>query len=218
MTRLSRDDRGQITTALVMVGIVLLVALGLLVTKLGQATDQRSQVQSAADAAALAGAQQIRSQLPGLVLTAIRNQAKDPFAGSPACGMGNAEAADFALRAGASVTTYCYYPDSDTVQVSVESLSVSVSGDRARADAQARVGMTLGPCDVLPTPPSTTTSAPATTSTPTMTATPTTTSPPTNVTMACGGLSLDVVLDHAGVITQPSISDIFDMFEPALKS
>lgn len=213
MTRLSRDDRGQITTALVMVGIVLLVALGLLVTKLGQATDARSKVQSAADAAALAGAQQIRKDVPGLVLTAIRDRAKNPFV-QPECGMGRAQAMDFAGRAGAEVVTYCYHPETDTVQVSVESLSVSVSGEKAKAAAEARVGRTLGECDVLPTSP--TTSPLPTTSTPT-------TTPSTlangGVTVACGDLSIDVVLDDStGVITRPSISEIFDMFEPALKS
>lgn len=213
MTRLGRDDRGQITTALVMVGIVLLVALGLLVTKLGQATDQKSKVQIAADAAALAGAQQIRKDVPGLVLTAIRDRAMNPFAQNP-CGMGREQAMDFAGRAGAEVVTYCYDPDTDTVQVSVESLSVSVSGEKAMAAAEARVGMTLGACNVLPAAP--TTSPPPTTSTPTTTSS---TRANRSVTVACGGLSIDVVLDDStGVITQPSISEIFDMFEPALKS
>jgi len=199
-----------------MVGIVLLVGLGLWVTKLGQATDQKSKVQIAADAAALAGAQQIRKEVPELVRAAIRGRVADPFGNM--CGMGRTQAADFARRAGAAVTTYCYYPHSDTVQVSVESSSVSVSGDPAKADAAARVGKTLSRCSVLPTPATTTSTPPASTATTTTTPTTTTIPPNFNVTVDCGGLSLDVVLDDTGVITLPSLSDIFDMFEPALKS
>jgi Flp pilus assembly protein TadG len=217
MTRLRRDDRGQITTALVMVGIVLLVALGLLVTKLGQATDQKSKVQIAADAAALAGAQQIRKEVPELVRAAIRGRVADPFGNMG--DMGHAQAENFAGRAGAAVKTYSYDPDSDTVQVSVESSSASVSGEPAKAEAQARVGKTLGRCNVLPTlaPTPTTSTPPA--STTTTTSTPTTSTPANlNVTVDCGGLSLDVVLDDTGLITLPNFSDIFDKFEPALKS
>jgi uncharacterized membrane protein len=209
MTRLRQDDRGQITTALVMVGIVLLVALGLLVTKLGQATDQKSKVQTAADAAALAGAQQIRKEVPQLVLTAIHDGAANPFVLNP-CGMGEAQARDFAGRAGAAVTEYCYFPGTDTVQVKVESSSLSVSGSKAMAKAEARVGRTLGDCGVLP-------AATAATASPTPTAT-LPTPPNGKVSVTCGALSLDVVLDSTGVITEPSISDVFGMFEPALKS
>jgi uncharacterized membrane protein len=194
MSRLRRDDRGQITTALVMVGIVLLVALGLLVTKLGQATDAKSKVQSAADAAALAGAQQIRKEVPELVSTAIQDGGASPFVLDPG-EMGVKQAWDFAGRAGAAVIEYSYIPDTDTVHVKVESLSLSVSGSKAVAVAEARVGKTLGVCAAASPSPAN-----------------------GKVTLTCGGLSLLVALDAAGGITQQGLSDVFDMFEPALKS
>ena len=76
---LKRDDRGQVTTALVIIGTVLVVALGMLATKLGQATDQKSQVQSAADAAALAGAPRIRPDAPGPIVLAIKSGGEADF-------------------------------------------------------------------------------------------------------------------------------------------
>lgn len=229
MTRLSRDDRGQITTALVMVGIVMLVALGLLVTKLGQAADQKSKVQIAADAAALAGAQQIRMEAPGRILSAIGSgHGGNPFPGNGCIGVGQDAAKDFADRAGAAVTEYCYTPSTDTVQVYVKNRDwdVSVSAAPARAQAEARVGWPLGACDTLvpltPIPPLPSTTSPPTDS-PTTTPTPVpTTTPASDVqrTVNCGKLPVEIVLDGAsGEITHlPSPSDIFDMFTPALKS
>ena len=199
MTRIRGNDRGQITTALVIVGTVMVVALAVVVTKLGQATDQKSQVQSAADAAALAGAQQIRSDAPGLILAALLPGGdKAPFN----CGMGRAAASDFANRAGARVVQYCYIAGSDTIQVLVYSETNSVSGAPAKAKAEARLGLALGDC-VVPTP------------TPTPTPTPN-----IDATVRCGDLLIPIDFDGAsgGVRIRLSDSEIRGLFTPALKS
>jgi len=148
MTRLSRDDRGQITTAVVVVGIVVVVWLGLVVVKFGQAIDERSHFQTAADAAALAGAQQIRAQIPGLVRISIEGAGTGKFM-SAARGLGQEAAMDFAGRAGSDVTNYSYDPISDTVRVSVIGRAESlVVGSPLKATAVARVGLMLDECQI----------------------------------------------------------------------
>lgn len=170
MNRLRRDDGGQITTALVIVGTVLVVSLGLLVTKLGQATDQRSQVQSAADAAALAGAQQIRHDAPLQILNAIRAGGGGNFVS----GMGHEKASELANRGGAQLVQYCYSPLDDTVTVAVDSLNNSASGSPAKAGAVSQVGLALGDCKV-PRPPPPPPATPSPSPTPMSTASPTAT-------------------------------------------
>lgn len=213
MIRLMRDDRGQITTALVLVGTVLVVAFGAYVTKLGQATDQVSHVQTAADAAALAAAQQIRNDVPALLLAAVLGGDTTPFN----CGLGAGAASDFANRSGAQVVQYCYYAESDTVQVSVAGLSDSVSGSPAKAKAESRVGLGLGPC-VVPEAP-TPASAPPSPPSPAPTTPP---PPPPDVSgeVRCGDLRVPVVIAGVSGVIRIGLSDseIRDLFTPALKS
>jgi hypothetical protein len=224
MSRLRRDDGGQITTALVIVGTVLVVALGLLVTRLGQATDQKSQVQTAADAAALAGAQQIRHDAPIEILRAIRARERGDFG----CGMGREKASELANRGGASLVQYCYSPGDDTVSVLVDSLANSASGSPAKAGAVSRVGLALGFCTVPapppPPPPPSPTQTPTPPPTPTPTPTPTLTqTPPPDVAdvVQCGAVLIPIVFDGASgdLRIGLSVSEIRDLFPtPALKS
>jgi uncharacterized membrane protein len=157
MTRLSRDDSGQITTAVVIVGIVVVVWLGLAVTKFGQAVDERSHFQTAADAAALAGAQQIRKQIPELLQTSLDRSGIGSFMSNASDNvLGQDAAADFADRAKAEVTDYHYDPRSDTVTVFVRGRADSVvtgSSLKTTATAKAGVGLILDGCRP-PIPPS----------------------------------------------------------------
>jgi hypothetical protein len=223
MNRLRTDDRGQITTALVIVGTVLVFALALAGSKLGQATDQKGDVQTAADAAALAGAQQIAHDAPGLVLKAVLSKTSGPPADNPPadnppadntaefdCGTGRDSASRFATQNGARLTDYCYYPGTDTVSVTVQSLTNSVSGSPAMATAQARVGVALGDCDF----PSPQTSEPTPTPTATFSSTPSGSPPDVPGTVRCGDMDIPVVAQGGSVRIDLTDAD----FTPALKS
>jgi len=197
---------------------VMVVALGVLVTKLGQATDQKSEVQSAADAAALAGAQEIRKEAPALILAAILAGGGGPLA----CGLGRGEASNLANRGRARVVQYCYYPVEDTVRVSVDSLANSAAGTPAHATAEAQLGLSLDSC-VLPASPVPPTTAPPTPA-PTVTSPPTTPPPPppdVGAEVRCGELMIRIVFaGGSGVIkglTEAKIRDLFVPFVPALK-
>jgi hypothetical protein len=195
MNRLKHNDRGQITTAFVMVGTVMVLALGMWAAKLGQATDQKSHVQIAADAAALAGAQQIKKDAPGQILAAITAGGVGDFN----CDLGQAAATDFAIRAGASVLTYCYSSGTGIVTVSVASLTNSVSGKPAIAHAKARVGPSLANC-VLPKPKPVV-------------------PPDTTDTAVCGSQDIPIVIhgDGSPITIVPGF-DIGGLFTPALIS
>jgi hypothetical protein len=211
MTRLSRDDSGQITTAVVMVGIVAVVWLGLAVAKFGQAIDEKSHYQTAADAAALAGAQQIRTQIPGLLRISLEGSGAGSFMPDGCGRLGKDAAIDFAGRAGSEVTDYCYDPSSDTVRVSVIGRADSVvtgSPSKTRAKAEARVGLILGDCQMSGT--STPTVAPSPPSTP---------SPPAPSDILCGDLPIRMTPNPGGGgEIDMSDSDILSLFTPRLKS
>jgi hypothetical protein len=215
MTRLSRDDRGQITTAVVIVGIVVVVWLGLVVVKFGQAIDEKSHFQTAADAAALAGAQQIRAQIPGRVRLFIEGAGVGAFM-PDAPGLGQGAAVDFAGRAGSEVTSYSYDPFSDTVRVSVigrdDSLVVG-SPAKATATAEARVGLILDRCQIPATATSTSTSS-SSTSTSVSSGTP----PPAPSDIACGDLRIKMKLSSGGDEIDMSDSEILEQLIPRLKS
>lgn len=217
MSRLRKDDLGQITTALVMVGTVMVCALAVFATQLGQATDQKSRAQSAADAAALAGAQQIAKDAPELALKAllpdVGGQHKpDQFDRL----VGKDSASAFALRAGARLVSYYYDVDSDTVRATVISLD-SLAGSSARATAEARVGVDLGECEPQTLPSPSESPAPS----PTPGAGNPAGSPPLDAksTVTCGGVEFPIVTDASGNSSiDLSEATISDLFTPALKS
>ena len=92
-----RDEDGQIMPIL-MVMLTSIVVVGVLLFQVARAGDQRARAQTAADAAALAGAREIRSQLEVLALSGIIDVA--------AIDMRRVRAAadDYARRNGARVT------------------------------------------------------------------------------------------------------------------
>jgi len=218
MIRLGQRDRGQITTALVIVGTVIVVALGVAASKLGQATDQKSLVQNAADASALAAAQQIRADAPGQIREAILRGG-----GGFGCDLGEGAASDFANRSLANLVQYCYDAERDSVEVGVQSQANSASGVPAVATATASLGLRLGPCSVpptpTPTPTSTPTTAPPTGPAPPAGPAPPPPSPPTGE-VRCGDLVIPIVFDSGtGEITiDLSDSEVRARLAPALTS
>lgn len=154
-----RSQEGQAVTAVVILAFGIIAAVFVMgVIPLGQATDEASQAENAADAAVLAGATAIRDRLLD-ELTNLRFDTRSGLLGGLTCGLGRGAAEDYAARNEAAVTSYCYYPARDRVEVSVRMLASSVGqGRTATAAAAASLGLTPTTCsfddDPLPPPPS----------------------------------------------------------------
>ncbi|WP_068403098.1 pilus assembly protein TadG-related protein [Kribbia dieselivorans] len=162
MTSVSRAERGQVTTMLTMLVTVLLCAFTVgYIVRVAKATDERSQIQIAADAAALAGAKDVKDTAPALLPQVATGQQRFT------CGLGRGAAADFASRNDATLVSYCYYPNSDRIEVRVRMNTVAESGRHEDARAVAKVGKRLGPCALVPLPPPPPTPSPTSTPTPT---------------------------------------------------
>ena len=151
--RRSRDD-GQVATAVmiaVTVGLVAVTTLGVL--RLGAAVDESGQARTAADAAALGGATDIRD---GLVETLAGLRSADDLLEAFPCGAGREGALELAASNGADVTSYCYDALADRVEVSVRNRA---SGDPATgvatASAVASVGLAPAGCTWAPDPSAT---------------------------------------------------------------
>ncbi len=163
--RASGGDDGQVVTALVVLafGIILsLVVLGLV--PLGQASDESSQAANAADAAALAGATEIRKRLLVEVGRLVFEELDGFLSGSNACSaVGRSAAEDYAARNGASVTSYCYRPARDRIEVDVKmkNTGLGASGP-ARGHAVASLGLNFTDCTRTDDPVPTTTTTPTT--------------------------------------------------------
>lgn len=201
------------TAVLVTVSLLLLAMTFLVLTRFDKATDQAGTLQTAADSSALAAAQQIAKDAPGeLVRSLLDGQ-------GPSCGMGQGAAGDFAGRGGASLVSYCYYPGSDRIEVTVRSNQVLESGRREERSAVARTGMRLAPCSIPAAPTPTPTPTPATPSPSTSgTASPTTPPPPPDVDAQarCGDLTIPITFPGDGGALIPHLGAISWHFEPRL--
>lgn len=191
-----RDEAGQAAMWLILTMAFLLVALGTTAySRLVSATDEVSSLQTAADAAALAGAQAIARDAPQAIKDAVRNGGGIP------CGLGRTEAQAFAARNGATVTGYCYYPVQDRIEVTVRSQAVLESGRQESATSVAELDLRLGPC-VLPEAPEPPEPTPTPTPSPSSTATPTPTPTPTPDDVVrkgrCGEVEFDVTFPGGG--------------------
>lgn len=196
-TRTQRSERGQVGMWLILIVSAGLIGLGATAyTRLISATDQISTLQTAADAAALAGAQSIAKDAPNAIKAAVLG------GGSLPCGLGRGAAQSFASRNDATLTSYCYSPIQDRIEVTVRSNDVLESGQRESTDAVAELGIKLGPC-TLPEPPEEPEEPdPTPTPTPTGTATPTPTPTPTPDDVVkkgrCGAIEFDVIFPGSG--------------------
>lgn len=152
-----RDERGVAASALLVTGV--LVALGIVVymgLPLVTAIDAKAQNRTAADAAALAGAEGVRDDL----LDAI---ASDGVPGAwtdlaDTAGFGRARAEEYAALNDAQLTEYSFFAADGTAHATV--LGEGAEGRPARSAAVAQVD--LPDCDPLelPQPPSADPSAP----------------------------------------------------------
>jgi hypothetical protein len=149
-----RGDDGQVISFLTVGMVLTLVAITVvLLVPLGRATDQREGAQTAGDAAALAGAQQVRNDAVDELLAGLAR--KEDLATSLTCGTGAGQAADLATRNGARIVRYCYDVADDRVEVLVEGVR-NVQGTHVPARSVASVGARWGGCvwtdDPLPPP------------------------------------------------------------------
>lgn len=192
----AKQEHGQIGTWLSVTVALALIGFGAVwLNALARGTDEAGSIQTAADAAALAGAQAIGRDAPGQIVAALQH-------GGFNCGVGQVAAADFADRNGATLFKYCYNAETDKVEVKVRSNAPMATGKHEEASATAQVGLKLGPC-VMPTAP---TPSPTPTPTPTVsptsgpTPTPTPTPPPPDVKLpgSCGEVDFEVIFPGDG--------------------
>ena len=213
-----RSERGQVATALVMILCVGLVAVGLIgVFALSRGADEKSKAQSAADAAALAGAASFEDLVPNIIGLIHSRRGLD---GAFGCGLGRGDAEDFAGRNDAVLTEYCFDARDDRVRVAVR-MNDPVTQDvgPAEATAEASTGLGLGDCDWKDEEPPTPTPSSSSSSSPTATpSTPTTPPPPPDFTstLTCGGFRAEFEVDGETGRLQLSHIDL-DTLKPRLK-
>jgi hypothetical protein len=145
-----RDDAGQVATGVMLavtVGVVAVTALG--VVRLGAAVDERGQAQTAADAAALGGAEAVRDALVprfGELRTPADLRA---LADDLTCGAGREGAVELAAANGAEVTAYCYDSLADRVEVTVANQGTrDAATGTAEASAAAELGLLIDDCEL----------------------------------------------------------------------
>lgn len=126
------------------VGSVLTLAAGFLyLARVAPAVGQADQLQTSADAAALAGAQAVSKDFEDHFVRFVVHDFQ-----LPSCGVGSRAAQDFAHRNDATVVSYCYYPVSDEVRVTIRSNAVLESGRHEERSAAARIGFAFAGCSV----------------------------------------------------------------------
>lgn len=157
-TRRPRGEDGQMAVAFIIFTAMLVLAFFVVaLVPVGASTNERSRSQTAADAAALAGAEEARTMWvytitkPKLLLFSI-----GPPPGSM-IGVGNASASTYAMQNGSRVTTSGLEPASGTFRADVESLDAAYpEHGKAVAGAEAKMDINFDGCrwdNPLPDPP-----------------------------------------------------------------
>ncbi|MEA5656834.1 MAG: pilus assembly protein TadG-related protein [Cutibacterium granulosum] len=180
-----RREEGQASTALLLsfTFVLLLVSL-MAIPRLAKAGTERTGLDAAADAAALAGAQRVQEMLPQIVAAHAQSGGADAAVGS----VGSDSAISFAQRNGSHVVFYQYTPQDGRVTVTVRSDSVQQNGQQNTARAVADTGFAFGrDCTVDVDPPE---PAPA--------PAPGQPSPPASGHLRCEGVDIEVVVDAEG--------------------
>ncbi|MFT3875686.1 MAG: hypothetical protein QM708_04595 [Propioniciclava sp.] len=211
MGRDTGKEAGIATTAIIIMASVLLLALGFWYTqRVAKMEDQAGALQTAADAAALAGAQMIVADSPTLLRRLVNGY------GLPAGGEGQSAASTFAARNGASLVHYHYAASTGRLEVRVRSSARLESGRREEASATARVGLRLGACSLPDKPKPKPTPAP----TPHPDEPPAPPVPPPDYSgnASCGEFTVPVKVDGEDqqVTVQMSDAQIKSHFAPAL--
>ncbi|MGL4176969.1 MAG: hypothetical protein ACRCSN_12920 [Dermatophilaceae bacterium] len=152
----------------------------------GKGTSELSKIKSGADAAALAGAQDVVDSAWRTIDASLRSKQQE-FR----CGDGQGRASQYASRNSTSLTSYCYFPLADRVEVTVRSTFVTETGNRETARSVAELDHRLGPCVVVTVPSQT----------------------GYYTTATCGDITVDVYVDSSGtarlVTPEPELKGMF---------
>ncbi len=137
-----RGDDGQVVGALVLlVAFVLLALVTYVVLPIGAASNDRARARTAADAAALAGAEELRTAwLNGPVMFGVL---QFPYPPTPLPNDGRAAATAFAASNGSSVTSYDFARSSGHVHVEVRANQTSQENQVRRATSEATAEMDI---------------------------------------------------------------------------
>ena len=219
--RVRGEDReaGQVPTAVAVVVFVFLLALAFrFALPLGQAADQKQTSQSAADAAALAGAKQIKDDLPEAVREALRSiRAPEDLLNlfdRLGAGLGRGKAEEYAGHNDASVVSYGFDRWNGLVSVEVRGHQASATGTHSESSSRVQLGVRFGACrlDADPTP------SPTPSADPPDPDAPPAPEPSVGTVLRCGDLSLHVTFD--GATGRPRLdtplSDITDRIKPRI--
>lgn len=195
-------ERGQAITVLLMsVSMAMLAVTMMYNVPVSIAADEAARLQQAADAAAVAGAQAIVSDLPELLPSMLAD------GDLPGCGTGTTAASDYALRNEAGLVGYCYYPSSDEIRVTVRSRAVTETGERETADAIAETGLRLTSCRPSFSLGRATTPTEGDEESPSVTV---------RGHYRCGDLVVPVTVTDSNVVIDISAAEIHQRFNPAL--
>lgn len=140
-------DEGMVAS-----GVIAVVAIGLIallffaILPLLSGTEQSGRTQTSADAAALAGAGEIRTVVLDELGTVIRASGGVPFRGLIRAARGYGVAQSYAGSNGADLSEYRYDPWSDEVTARTNLREVAPNGDHAESLATASLGVELGNC------------------------------------------------------------------------
>lgn len=191
-----RGEDGQVATAFVLIGLAVMLVLVLkYMTPLAQAGDHYSQGQTAAEAAALAGAKAIADDtIPSLIASITDPDQWPGITGDLTSSMGSGPAAQLASENNTSLISYSYDWRRDRVTATVRPQSTA-QGTIKPVSAVARIGFDWT-CSWagLPTDSPSSSSPPPTGS---PTGSPTTPPPPppdSTVQLVCGSFSISFVL------------------------
>ncbi|WP_159066846.1 hypothetical protein [Cellulomonas timonensis] len=140
-----RGEDGLATSAvLVVVAVGVVALLFLAVLPLLQGTDQAGRTQTAADAAALAGAEEVRKVALDHVGDVVLGATTYGSLLGPA--RGHTQASDYATRNGGELVGYAQDPWRDEVEVRTWLREQMPDGQRAERDAVAALGVALARC------------------------------------------------------------------------
>jgi hypothetical protein len=145
-----RDEEGAAASALLVAAVLVGLAIfTYMAIPFGAAVDAKAQDRTAADAAALAGAEGVREDLLAGLGSAGFPSSWTDLPG--AAGLGRAEAESYARYNGSTLVSYFFDPTDGTAHAEVE--GHPVDGEPSRSDAVAQVD--LPHCDPLdpPDPP-----------------------------------------------------------------
>lgn len=212
-----------LVTSVAVVAILLVALIPLL-----SGTEQKSRSQTAADAAALAGAKDSRDYyldiLESVDIDDIHVSGSNPLRGTwtpevlPQPARGYGEASEYAVRNGGSLVpgNYSFDSHSGEVDVRLELRQGAPGGGNMQAAARAEVGATLSGCVLVaerrerPTPSPTPTPTPTPSATPTPSPTPTPTPPPPGPPTYFDWEWFRLSCDAIGTLDDHDLDDLID--------